>query len=435
MKSFSSLALIPWLLAVAGRSLSPFSGATPDTPPQDTLTVAQCREQALQNSPLQQKKLYAESVAALQIRDIKANSLPRINIGGQASWQSDVFGFPGDSPLFQVPEVPKDQYKLTLDVSQRIWDGGSDRFIRRQRELENELAAAQTDVDAFRLREVVTDLYFKALLLQESEAVLQNAQTDLERRLKQAEAAVAEGAALRTSADQVRIQMLKNEQQIAAAHADRQALLEVLAKWINRPQVDFALTTPDWENAPLHPETRPEFRLFDLQRRMYTLQQDRLQLSLQPRIEAFGQAGFGRPNPFNFFETGLEPFAIVGLRVSWTPIDWGRRSREAQVLELQSRSVTAQRDYFLQSLEAGTIREFWDLNVKYKEQIGQDDAIITLQEDIVRRAEAQVKNGVMTDTDYLAQLNLLTQSRLTRKTHEIQAAQAREMLVAKLGSD
>jgi len=63
----------------------------------------------------------------------------------------------------------------------------------------------------------------------------------------------------------------------------------------------------------------------------------------------------------------------------------------------------------------------------------QDDAIIALQEDIVQRAEAQVQNGVMTTTDYLAQVNLLTQARLTRKTHEIQALQAIEMYKARNG--
>jgi len=427
MKSTQSFfAFICWLLLSANPLLS--------NPLTDTLTVAQCRDLAAQNSPLQQKKLYAESVAALQIRDLQSNNLPRINIGAQASWQSDVFGFPGDSPFFKIPEVPKDQYRLSVDVSQRIWDGGSDRYLRRQRELERDLASVQTDVDVYQLREVVTDLYFKTLLLQESEAILQASKEDLQNRLKQVEASVAGGVALRTSADQVKIQILKTEQQIAATQVDEQALLEILAKWIGRPQVDFVLAAPLWSNAPLQPQARPEIRLFTLQQGVYQLQKDRLQLTLQPRIEAFAQGGLGRPNPFNFFETGFEPFVLFGLRASWTPFDWGNRRRDAQVFDLQVKNVEAQRLAFEQRLEVNTIRDFWDLNVKYKEQLDQDDAITTLQADIVRRAETQVQNGVMTDTDYLTQLSLLTQSRLTRKTHELQAAQAREMLIAKLGN-
>ena len=129
----------------------------------DTLTVEQVRAMAQQASPLQQKKALAESIAALQLRNIQSNNLPRIQVGAQASWQSDVFGLPIDNPAFQIPKVPKDQYKLTADVSERLWDGGSDRYLRQQRELERDLNAAQTDVDVFQLRETVTDLYFKIL--------------------------------------------------------------------------------------------------------------------------------------------------------------------------------------------------------------------------------------------------------------------------------
>lgn len=399
----------------------------------DTLTVQQCRDLAVKNSPLQQKKLYAESINALQIKNLRSNSLPRIQAGAQVTWQSDVFGLPINSPFFEVPQVPKDQYKLSVDVAQRIWDGGTDRILHQQRDLERSLAVAQTDVDVFSLREIVTDLYFKTLLLQENEAILTAARTDLQARLKQTEAAVAEGTALRTSADQIRIQMLKTEQQINATHADRQALTEVLAKWIGREKSDFQLVTPAQLSTAASLNTdRPEYQLFNLQQKTFQLQKERLALGLQPRVEAFAQGGVGRPNPFNFFETGFEPFILVGLRAVWTPVDWGNKRREAQVFDIQMKNVEAQRQFFDQRLEASTLKDQQDA-AKWTAQLAQDDAIIALQTDIIRRADAQVENGVMTTTDYLAQVNLLTQAQLTRKAHEVQAAQAREMARARTG--
>ena len=393
----------------------------------DTLTVEQCQALAIQNSPLQQKKLYAESIAALQTLNIRSNNLPRIQVGAQATWQSDVFGLPISSPLFEVPVVPKDQYKLSVDVAERIWDGGSDRYLRRQRSLENELVAAQVDVDVYQLREVVTDLYFKSLLLQESNAVLQTSKEDLGRKLKQAEAAISEGAALRTSADQIRLQILKTEQQITGIQTDIYALRQILARWIGRENGDFALVLPPLTGITTTFDQRPEFKLLDLQQRSFQLQKDRLHLLHQPRVEAFAQGGLGRPNPFNFFETDFQPFLLIGLRASWTPFDWGNRSRDAQVLDLQVKTVDAQRAALLQRLEIGTLKDKWDADVKYRQQLAQDNDIIQLQEDIIRRADAQVQNGVMTTTDYLSQVDLLTQARLNRKTHLIQAVQAQEM--------
>lgn len=403
----------------------------------DTLTVQQCRDLALKTSPLQQKKLYAETISALQINSLRSRSLPQVNIGAQATWQSEVFGFPIQSPIFEIPVIPKDQYRLSADISQRIWDGGSDRYLRQQRELERDLATAQTDVEVFTLRETVTDLYFKILLLRESISILQSSKKDLETHLTQAEAAVKEGASLRTHADQIKIQILKTEQQIVGTEADRIGLMQVLGEWVGRPAADFEVKEPTLQlpTTISTGEQRPEYRLFDLQQKSWQLQKDRLALQRQPRIEAFAQGGLGRPNPFNIFETNFQPFAMLGLRAAWTPIDWGNRKRDAQVYELQMKNVDAQRSTFAQRLAASTRKEQSDLQEnRYSTQLAQDAAIISLQEDIVRRADAQVKNGVMTTTDYLTQLNLLTQARLTQKTHVLQWAQTQSALEAKMGN-
>lgn len=401
----------------------------------DTLTVAQCRILAVQNSPLQQKKALAESVAALQTRSLESNNLPRINFGGQATWQSDVFGLPFKFPGVETPTVPKDQYKLTLDASERIWDGRLNQILRQQRNLERDIVVAQTEVDAFQLRELVTDLFCKTLLLQETEQVLLSAQTDLENRLKQAEAGIREGVALRTTADQIRIQMLKNDQQLAGARADKKTLMELLVLWIGRARPDFVLAAPTNKTTisiSITDAPRPEYRLFSLQQQSLTLNKDLLRQKLQPRLDAFAQTGLGRPNPFNFFETGFDPFLLIGIKASWTPIDWGNRKRDAQVLDLQAKNMDVQKAAFDQRLQANLLKDQEDAQ-KYQSLLQQDDQIIALQTDIVQRADAQVKNGVMTATDYLTQLNILTQSQLTKKMHEVQALQAREMVFAKRG--
>lgn len=398
----------------------------------DSLTVAQCRQLALENSPMQQKKLHASSILALQNRNLQSNLLPRIQAGAQASWQSDVFGLPFNFPGSEIPQVPQDQYKITLEAAQKIWDGGADNYQRRQRSLEKDLATAQADVEVFSIRELVTDLFFKALLLQESEAILDATRSDLLLRLKQTEAAVQEGVALRTAADQIRIQILKIEQQQAAARADREALMAILAEWLGRDERSFVLKMAP-ETTSIQEPARPEYRLFDLQAQTFQTGKEALKVRTLPRFEAFAQGGLGSPNPFNFFETGMEPFLLIGLRAAWTPIDWGNKRREAQIFDYQIKNVEVQRQFFEQRLNASTLKDRQD-EQKWQAQLAQDDAIITLQSDIIRRADAQVKNGVMTMTDYLSQLNILTQAQLNRKTHEIQSVQAREMRLAKSGS-
>ena len=395
---------------------------------QETLTVEQCRQLALANSPLNVQKANAATIATLQTESLRTGRLPKIAVGGQATYQSDVFGLPIESPVFKVPTVPKDQYKLNVDVSQRIWDGNSDKVRKQQYALDSELAAAQTDVDIFSLREVVTDLFFKTLLLQESETILNTGKADLNNRLKQVEGAIAEGVMLRTNADQIKIQILKMEQQITATQSDKQALLELLALWIGREKVDFTLVFTN-ENTTLSLLQRPEIHLFDLRERQLDLAAQTIGLRRQPKIEAFAQGGIGSPNPLNFFEKGL--YGLVGVRAMWTPFDWGLSNKERQVLEVQKKNIAAQHAAFDIRLAASTMKDKHDES-KNKTLLTQDDGIIALQESIISRADAQVKNGLMTMTDYLAQVNILTQARLTKKTHEIQAVQAKETLNSKL---
>lgn len=397
----------------------------------DTLTVAQCRQMAVENSPLQARKLHAESILALQNRNIRSNMLPRVQVGAQASWQSDVFGLPFKFPGSEIPAVPQDQYKISADIAQKIWDGGADKYQREQKALDKSMAEAQVDVDAFALREWVTDLFFKTLLLQESEEILQTSIADLQARLKQTEAAIQEGVALRTAADQIRIQILKNQQQLAVTAADKLALLKMLAQWMGKQEPDFVLQK-ETSASPIQEPVRPEYRLFDLQQKSLQVGKSALHVRTLPRFEAFAQGGLGSPNPFNFFETGLEPFVLIGLRAAWTPLDWGNNRRESRILDYQMKNVDVQRQFFEQRLRTTSLKDKED-ELKWNKQLAQDDEIIALQRDIIRRADAQVKNGVMTMTDYLTQLNLLTQAQLTRKSHEIQAIQAREMHLAKMG--
>jgi Outer membrane protein len=394
---------------------------------QDTLSAEDCRRLATENSPLQAQKAQAAAIADLQREGLRSASLPRIAIGGQATYQSDVFGLPIESPLFKVPAVPKDQYRASIDLAQRLWDGNSDRLRRQQFALDKELTAAQTDVDAFSLRETVTDLFFKILLIQESGGILDASRKDLENRLKQAEAAVEAGAMLRSQTDQIRVQLLKVEQQKAALTADKQMLMELLALWTGRDNTAFILKNPATETST--PVTaRPEWGLLDLKSRQLDLARQGVALRKQPRIELFAQGGWGNPNPLNFFERGL--FGLFGLRAQWTPFDWGLSRRDMQVFDLQKRNIEAQKAAFELKTRAWALKESREAD-KQRSLLAQDDSIIRLQEQILARADAQLQGGVMTMTDYLSQVNLLTQARIARKTHELQIAQAREMQIAR----
>jgi outer membrane protein TolC len=334
---------------------------------------------ALTNSPLHVQKANAATIAVLQTEGLRASGLPKIGVGGQVSYQSDVFGLPIESPFFKVPAVLKDQYKLNIDVSQRIWDGNSDKVRKQQYALDSKLGSAQTEVDIFSLREVVTDLFFKALLLQESETILNTSKTDLTTRLKQVEGVIMEGVMLRTNADQIKIQILKIEQQIAATQSDRQVLLEILGLWIGHEKVDFTLTLPR-VLASLSLLLRPEIQLFEFRERQLDVATQMIGLRIQPKVEAFAQGGIGSPNPLNFFEEGL--YGLVGIRAIWMPFDWGLSKKDKQILEVQKKNIAAQRSAFGLRM-AASARKDERAEIKNRAMLAQDDNITAIQKRIL----------------------------------------------------
>ena len=390
---------------------------------QDTLTVEQCRELAVTASPLQAQKQHAATIASLQTASLRSAQLPRINVGGQATLQSAAFGLPIESPLFQVPAVPRDQYRVQVDLAQRVWDGHSDRVRRTQYAIEEKVLSLQTEVEVFSLRETVTDLFFRILLLQETALILENSLTTLKNKQEQVAAAVTEGVLLQSQADQVQIQVLQLTQQLNGLRADEQTLKGLLALWVGKSDRRLILKLPT-EMSVSGIDARPEWALFEVKKQQLEVAKEAIDLRRQPRVEAFAQGGWGNPNPLNFFDQGL--FGLIGIRAQWTPFDWGTRARDVQVIGVQQQQLDAQQQAFALRMQAQALKDSREM-VKSQAMLSEDQQVIALQERVVQRADEQVKNGVMTMTDYLSQVHLLTQAQLTFKTHQLQVLYAREL--------
>ncbi len=99
------------------------------------LTLEECYRQTIATYPLKNDKRLVKDISALKIENLNLNYLPRFDLSAQATYQSDVTMIEIDLPLpnIELPKAPKDQYKVSMDISQVIYDGGA---TKRQKELE-----------------------------------------------------------------------------------------------------------------------------------------------------------------------------------------------------------------------------------------------------------------------------------------------------------
>ena len=96
-----------------------------------------------------------------------------------------------------------------------------------------------------------------------------------------------------------------------------------------------------------------------------------------------------------------------------------KTKKEKEVLEISKQIVASEKETF----EVNQKRQLQEINFeigKMETQLKSDKEIIQLREKIVRSAEAQMKNGVITSSDYLNEVTQLFESKITEKTHQIQ---------------
>jgi len=405
------------------------------TAPADTLTLDAAYRAAEAQYPLRQQIDLREAIATLRVQNLQARYLPSIDLGGQATYYSDVVNLPLEIPGVSFPQPDNDQYKVALSVNQLVYDGG---MIAVQKELETiqrDIDQQQVEVESYAVRQQVNNAFLRVLLLEAQLASLATLQEDIDAKLNLVQAQVRGGVALPGQADVLAAERIKVEQQQLEARTNRRATLDVLEVLMDQTLPDdVVLALPDAGIAtPLSAmQQRPEYPLFDLNRSRLAAQQTLSARKNRPTVSSFAEAAYGRPPALDFFKTDFKPFYTVGLRVNWNAWDWHTGRRDQEALALQQEMVDAQEATFTQQLSVATQQHLADIK-RLQALLQTDEEIIALRQRVVEQAASQLANGVITATDYLTERNAAHQAELTRALHRIQLAQAQVNYLTTIG--
>jgi outer membrane protein TolC len=385
----------------------------------DSLSLVQCQQMAREQYPIIRQKDLLDDAASLKMRNLDKNWFPQIYLNGQASYQSDVTQVSIPIPGLQMPEMNKDMYKVTLDLNQVIYDGG---LTSRQKQME--VAGLKADqqnveVEVNKITERVNQCYFNVLLAQENELLLLNVREEIQNKLKKTEAAVKNEAALQNSANILKAEILKTEQQIIEVRAAKKAAIEMLSTWINlRLPEDIRLQVPS-EKPPVTIENqRPELSWFDLQIDRLEAGKKVSTSKLLPRVSFFGQAGYGRPG-LNMLDPDFNDWYIAGVKVSWNIWNWNLSHNEKKIIDIQKDITLSQKEAFDKNTRVALSRDLVEI-YKYDELITKDKEIVALREQIATNYSIQYDNGIITATEYTTELNAAMQAKLNLQLHKLQ---------------
>lgn len=394
------------------------------TQAQSPLTIEMCHELARNNYPLIQQKQLIEQSTAYSIANIGSGHLPQISINAQATYQSDVTQVPMAAPGFNIEPLSKDQYKIFGEVSQSLYDGGAIKGQKSLTETKGHVEDQQLEVELYKIKERINQLFFGILLVDEQTAQIELLQKDLERNIKRAEAAVKNGTAFKMSVELLQAENLKATQRMIETQSMREAYITMLGYFINQPLDETTvLTRPTvltFEDQPVL--SRPELTLFNYQRELLGAQYELGKTKTLPRVGLFLQGGYGKP-ALNQLKNEFDTYYLGGIRLNWSLSGFYNSKRDKQLRDFNLQQVNAQKETFEFNTNLLTTQQKQELN-KLNKLIEVDDQIIALRTSIKTTAEAQQENGVITTNDYLRELNAEDQAKQNRLLHEMQLLMA-----------
>ncbi len=400
-----------------------------------TITLEECQQKAVENFPTNKQIGLNQSKHKLLIENIKKNYLPALNFNSQVSYQSDVTKVPSvPVPGFSMPSLSNDWYKFNLDIDQLIWDGG---MTKKQQTVENydyKIADQGVKVKSYQLKQQVNILYFNILFLRENIAVLHVLIDDLDARIKDANAALRNGMLLQADVDVLKVNKKQAEQQLIEKQENLKGLVGAMQE-ITHLKISSAdqLLVPQLKITNYqYVNNRPAYQLLSLQQNKFDALKSLTDAKRMPVFKAFGQTGYGRPG-YDMLNPDFDTYYMVGIRLHWNIWDWGHVKHEKAILNVQRDIVKTEKQTFDQSLKADLQQRKAGIQ-KFEKLLTTDREILDLQKSVVKTANDKLKNGTITPTNYLIELNKQIKAQLNMEAHKLQLNFAKYQYITAIGN-
>ena len=393
------------------------------------ITLEQCQALAYNNYPLIKQFGLIEESTNYSVANASKSYLPQVAFSAQATYQSDVASFPAQmNTMYEqigihMKGLNKDQYRLALDVSQTIWDGGASKAQKNIAGTEGDLSKQSLEVELYTLRDRINNLYFGILTL--TEQLTQNAllQELLESNLKTVNACVNNGIAMQSDVNVIQVELLSVGQQRIQIESAKEAYCKMLAVMIGKEISDsdiFVKPMPQYFTSIIN--NRPELQLSHMQVAQFEAQKKAINASVMPRISLFAQGFYGNPG-LNLFKDMTENKwswnYMAGVRFQWNIGNYYTLKGNLQKLSLAQQRVESQRETFLFNSDLATLQQRNAIE-KMNRIMVDDSEIIKLRTSIRETSEAKYTNGTITVNELLRDIIAENRSIQSKSLHEIE---------------
>ena len=396
---------------------------------QPIVTLWQCYDSAAVKTPLSGERELYRQMTMLRDQNLATVWMPALDLGGTFAWQSDVVDMSDllsslPVPPGSLPSIPHEQYRATLDVSQVIWDGGVTRSARAVEKVVTELNMQQNEADIYRLREQVNNYFFPLLFAGSQVEVTQLLVADLDARIREASSGVENGVVPPVTLDVLRAEKIRAEQVLSELNRRSASLIAALEEITGIEGLGNAeLLLPEPVITGDEAIDNPELRLFDLRQRQLEVSKELLKSQRMPKAFGFAQAGYGSPPGNNFLSENPDFYYSLGAGIKWNIFDWNKNSNERKSLAIQQQLLGLRKSAVEESLQRMLTVRLAEINA-LREAAARDDELIEIRKKISGVAASQLKNGTITASQYLTELNSEKQAEIAAAARKISISRA-----------
>lgn len=395
---------------------------------QAQITIEECYRKAQENYPLIKQYDLIEKTKEYNLANASRGYLPQVMLSAKATYQSDVTKMPFDLAQLgmqgiKIPTLSKDQYGVTLEINQTIWDGGEISSQRAIARTGSAVEEKKVEVNIYSINDRVNRIYFGILLTDARIEQNRLLKKELQRSYDRVYSCMLGGIANASDLDAVRVDQLKAEQNEAALLCTRQAYVEMLSQLIGE---EIDATAEFVKPSIMRPSTdainRPELELYDMQVKNFEAENRRVSSALYPRFGLFITGGYGRPG-LDMLKNEFSPYYLAGVRMSWNIGSFYTEKNRRWVIRNNIQSVEAQRETFLFNTRLDIAMKDKSIE-KYVEQLKYDDEIIRLKTSIREASEKKMENGTLSGTDLMRDVNAEQMAIQDKILHEMELLSA-----------
>lgn len=402
------------------------------------LTLDECYQLAKDNYPAVKKMDLLAKSSDYTIKNTNKKFLPQVNITGQATYQSqvvnygDLLGSRASGLGFTPPEFSKDQYKISGEVEQLLFDGGNTKYQNDLTKANANLQKQNVEVELYAIKERINTIFFSIFLIDAQLDLNQLKISNLETQLDKTQAAYKYGTAYASDVNELKAEIETSKSTTIDYEGNRTAFLKMLSIFVGKEiksSSELVKPEPILASAEIN---RPEMKLYDFQKEMYNAQTQQLKATYLPTFKAFFQGAYGRPT-LNPISNDFGAWYITGIRLNWNLGSFYTIKNQREINTINSQIADTDKETFMRNVAMDLTQQNENVK-KYNDMIARDHTTISLRESVTQSASAQLANGVITIHEYIQKVNNENAAKQNLILHQIQLLQAQYNVNFKSGN-